>query len=80
VAEEIYQACNAGGIDVLLDDREERIGVKLKDIDLMGVPFKLIIGKALKEGKVEVKLRQSGETQLVPKDEAVKWLKQNISN
>ena len=62
VAEEIYKAI---GSEVVLDDRSERIGVKLKDADLIGFPIKIIIGKALKEGKVEIKLRKTGETKLV---------------
>jgi prolyl-tRNA synthetase len=75
VAEALYRDCVKEGMDILLDDREERVGVKLKDIDLMGIPIKLIIGKALKEGKVEIKDRKTGATELVAKDEAVKWLK-----
>jgi prolyl-tRNA synthetase len=77
-AENIYQEGLKAGIDMLLDGREQRAGVKLKDIDLIGIPIKIIIGRALKEGKVEVKLRKTGETQLVEKDKAVEWLKQNI--
>ena len=64
-AEKIYGACLKAGVAALLDDREDRMGVKLKDIDLMGIPYKLIIGKALKEGKVELKNRQTGATELV---------------
>ena len=78
LAEKIYQECSEQGIEALLDDREERVGVKLKDIDLIGIPIKMILGKALKEGKVEIKNRKSGETQLVAKDEAVKWIKKAI--
>jgi len=64
-AEKIYRDCVEQGIDAILDDRDERMGVKLKDIDLIGIPWKVIVGKALKEGKVEFKNRKSGETQLV---------------
>ena len=73
-AGKIYDQLQEAGIDVLLDDREERLGVKLKDIDLIGIPFKVIIGKALKEGKVEVKTRQAGEVTLVPVAEAAEYL------
>ena len=63
VAEDIYQAL---GKDVLLDDREERVGVKLKDMDLIGIPIKIIVGpKGLKDGKVELKMRKSGEVEMV---------------
>jgi prolyl-tRNA synthetase len=68
VAEEIYSNLRMNSqlnSDIILDDRPERIGVKLKDADLIGFPIKVIIGKALKEGKVEIKLRKTGETKLV---------------
>ncbi len=78
VAQRIYDEGCGMGIEMILDDREQRIGVKLKDIDLMGIPFKIIIGKALKEGKVEVKFRGTGKTELVEKDKAGAWLKQNV--
>jgi len=68
-AEEIYEKLRDEGRgmrdEIVLDDRAERIGVKLKDADLIGFPIKIIIGKALKEGKAEVKLRKTGETKLV---------------
>jgi prolyl-tRNA synthetase len=75
-AEKIYQELTAAGLEVLLDDREERMGVKLKDMDLIGIPLKIIIGKALKEGKVEIKTRKSGETRLVEKDRVLAGLEQ----
>ncbi|MFC1495921.1 proline--tRNA ligase [Candidatus Margulisiibacteriota bacterium] len=66
VAEKIYSEFKA---DALLDDRDQRMGVKLKDIDLIGIPIKVIIGpKGLKENKVELKRRSSGETKLVAID------------
>ncbi|MBN3032721.1 MAG: proline--tRNA ligase [Candidatus Saganbacteria bacterium] len=61
-AKKLYQELRTAGVDVLFDDREDRMGVKLKDIDLIGIPLKIIIGKALKEGKVEIKDRKTGET------------------
>jgi len=58
-AEEIYAACGAAGLDALLDDRDERPGVKFKDADLLGIPVRVTIGNALaKEGVVEVKERR----------------------
>ncbi|MFA6431670.1 MAG: proline--tRNA ligase [Candidatus Margulisiibacteriota bacterium] len=64
------------GREVLLDDREERLGFKLKDIDLIGIPIKVIVGpKGLKENKVEVKLRGRGEMELVEIDKIVEFLK-----
>ncbi len=61
-AEELYQELTAQGLEVLLDDRDERAGVKFKDADLIGIPYRVTIGpKKLAEGKVEVKNRRSGE-------------------
>jgi len=79
VAEKIYHELQAKGLDPLLDDRIDRIGVKLKDIDLFGIPFKVIVGpKGLKEGKVEVKQRRTGAMELVPLDQVSEKLVQLI--
>jgi prolyl-tRNA synthetase len=75
VARSIYDGGIKAGMDMLMDDREQRIGVKLKDMDLIGVPVKIIIGRALKEGKVEIKMRRSGEVKLVSVDQAVAEVK-----
>ena len=58
-AEEIYAKCRALGLDALLDDRDERPGVKFKDADLIGVPFRIVIGKKLSSGMVEVVERKT---------------------
>ena len=59
-AEAIYAACQAAGFDALLDDRDERPGVKFKDADLLGIPVRVTIGNALaKDGVVEVKERRA---------------------
>jgi len=71
-AEEIYAALEEKGFEVLLDDRDERAGVKFKDADLIGIPHRVIIGeKNLKEGVVELKERKTGSTEKVPLAEAV---------
>ncbi len=58
VAEELYAALESAGIDVILDDRDQRAGVKFKDADLIGFPFRVVIGeRGLKQGKIEVKWR-----------------------
>ena len=59
-AEDLYHALQAAGVDVLLDDRDERPGVKFKDADLIGIPVKVVVGKSLSEGTVEVSLRSDG--------------------
>ena len=57
-AEALYTSLQAAGVDVLLDDRDDRPGVKFKDADLIGIPVKVVVGKSLSEGTVEVSLRR----------------------
>lgn len=62
LAEKLYREMKAAGIDVLLDDRRERAGVKFKDADLIGYPLRVTVGpKAVEEDKVEVRVRRTGE-------------------
>ena len=64
--EKTYRALQEMDIETLLDDREERIGVKFKDAELIGIPLQIIIGpKHLQNGQVELKRRKTGESQLV---------------
>ncbi|WP_027626549.1 proline--tRNA ligase [Clostridium lundense] len=65
VAEEIYNRLKGMGIEVLLDDRDERAGVKFKDADLIGIPMRITVGKKVKEGNVEFKLRNSSDIELI---------------
>jgi prolyl-tRNA synthetase len=82
-AEEIYRDLRAAGIDVLMDDREERAGVKFKDADLLGIPIRVTVGNALaKEGVVELRPRSTRTDRRVPKAEvvaAVREMAQTIS-
>jgi prolyl-tRNA synthetase len=72
VAEELYAALEEKGFEVLMDDRDERAGVKFKDADLIGIPYRIIIGeKNLKEGLVELKERRTGQVEKVKMEEAV---------
>ncbi len=72
LAEKLYQQINQAGLEAVLDDRNERPGVKFKDADLIGYPLRLIIGKkTLEEGTVELKFRRSGEMEVLPLSEAV---------
>ena len=65
VAEKAYQVLRDKKIETLLDDRDERIGVKFKDAELIGIPLQIVIGpKNLKNGKIETKKRKSGESEL----------------
>ena len=69
---ECIRAFEENGIDVLVDDREERPGVKFKDADLIGCTVRVVVGsKSLQKGGVEVRSRRTGETQLVPVDNAL---------
>jgi prolyl-tRNA synthetase len=66
-AEDLYNSLIADGIEVILDDRNERAGVKFKDADLTGIPLRVTVGaKILAEEKVEVKFRKSGEVEKIP--------------
>jgi prolyl-tRNA synthetase len=70
--EKIYNELKSKGIEVLLDDRDERAGVKFKDADLIGIPVRITIGKkALATGNVEIKLRTEPKPTLIPVDTAV---------
>jgi prolyl-tRNA synthetase len=72
LARAVYTELLDKGIDVLLDDRDERPGVKFKDCDLIGIPLRVTIGERnLKEGLVEIKLRSEKESQKVPKENVV---------
>jgi len=71
-AESIYEGLMELGIQVLLDDRDERPGNKFKDADLVGTPIRITVGeKSLKEGKVEIRMRNSGEVTKIEKGDAV---------
>lgn len=71
LAEELYNSLLDNGIDTMIDDRDERPGFKFKDADLIGFPFKVICGKKANEGIVELKIRKTGETFEISKDEVI---------
>ncbi len=77
-AEQIYKACLALGLDALLDDREERPGVKFKDADLIGIPYRITIGKKLPQGLVELVNRRTKTSEDVPIGEAAARVHQSI--
>lgn len=69
---QLHDRLEAAGVEVLLDDRDERPGFKFKDHDLIGIPLRIVVGgKNLADGKVEFKLRAGGEMELLTPDEAV---------
>ena len=80
VAERLYQDFAARGVEVILDDRDERAGVKFKDADLIGIPVRITIGpKSLQENQVEVKKRGEEQNNLVDTNEAVDYVLQLLN-
>ncbi|MBE9062831.1 proline--tRNA ligase [cf. Phormidesmis sp. LEGE 11477] len=73
-AEKLYDELNAAGVETLLDDRKERAGVKFKDAELVGIPFRIVTGRSLKNGKVEVVKRADGEAAEIALDDVVSTL------
>jgi len=78
VAEQLYNQLNQAGIETLLDDRDERAGVKFKDADLIGIPYRLVTGRSLQSGKVEVVERASSSSTEIALDQVISTLKQWI--
>ena len=78
VAEKLYAELNQSGIETLLDDRSERAGVKFKDADLIGIPYRIVPGRSLKAGKVEVVERATHKSHEIFIDEVNSTLKQWI--
>jgi prolyl-tRNA synthetase len=79
VAEAIYQDLKASCVEVLLDDREERPGVKFKDADLLGIPIRITVGRGAPDGIVEFKRRVDLEKEELSVDDALKRTKKIIS-
>ena len=71
VANEIYEQLLSAGVEAVLDDRNERAGVKFKDADLIGFPFRITVGKTISEGNVEFVERSNGEKLAIPPQDAV---------
>lgn len=80
VANKLYEELLANGIEVLLDDRDERPGVKFKDADLIGIPFRITVGKTIEQGLVEFKTRATGEMETIAPEEAAKKVIEIIKN
>ncbi|HCB93638.1 MAG TPA: proline--tRNA ligase [Selenomonas sp.] len=79
--ESIYEELKAAGIDVLLDDRKERAGVKFKDCDLIGYPLRITIGpKAIEENSIEIKIRKTGEAITIGRDGYLEKVKELLDS
>ncbi len=70
--EELYEKLQEAGVEVMLDDRKERFGFKMKDAELIGFPYTVIVGKELANGNVQIYERSSATKQTVAKEEALK--------
>lgn len=68
-AEKIYNELKDMGVEVLLDDRDERVGFKFKDSELIGIPMRITVGKDITDGKVEFKLRSESDKEVIALDE-----------
>ena len=80
VTNRIYGELTAAGIDVLMDDRDQRPGFKFKDADLIGIPLRVTIGgKGLAEGIAEIKLRTESDARKIPLADAVGFVKDLIA-
>jgi prolyl-tRNA synthetase len=78
-AQSLHDALEAAGVEVLLDDRDERPGLKFKDADLIGLPLRLTIGRALAEGQVELMARRTHRLMNVRLEEVVPRVRQMVT-
>ncbi len=69
MAESVYEELTTAGLEVLLDDRDERAGIKFKDADLLGIPIRLTFGKSVADNKIELKRRDQEEKSLIERDQ-----------
>ncbi len=80
IAEKLYGELNKVGIETLLDDRSERAGAKFKDAELIGIPYRIVTGRAIANGKVEIVERKTNESYEIAIDQVVSTLQQKIDN
>lgn len=78
IANKLYDELNNAGIDTLLDDRDERPGIKFNDLDLLGIPIRITLGKKLSENKVEFKLRKETESIDLDLNDVVNHIKEYL--
>ncbi|HHV72616.1 MAG TPA: proline--tRNA ligase [Clostridia bacterium] len=81
ICEELYNQLTDNGIEVVYDDRKERVGVKFKDADLIGFPLRIVVGpKTINDGTVEVKIRKTGEQLVLPLTDVNSWVNNYITS
>ncbi len=79
VSQELYDTLTQTGFEVLLDDRNERPGIKFKDSDLLGIPYRIVVGeKSLKEGNVEFVVRKTLESSKIPPESCTGLVKEHV--
>lgn len=78
LAQTLYEQLRAAGVEVVMDDRDERAGVKFKDADLIGFPIRITAGKKAAEGLLEVKLRDQDQPQDIPAAEVLAFVQRQI--
>lgn len=79
-AEHLYDALSAAGVELLLDDRDERAGIMFADMELIGIPHRIVIGeRGLKDGNIEYQGRRDAKPQLIPLREAVEFMKSKVN-
>lgn len=78
-ANALYEELRAAGIEVLLDDRDERVGVKFKDMELIGIPYRVTVGRGIVDGKVELVARADGEKKELSVDACMQELKELLT-
>jgi prolyl-tRNA synthetase len=78
IAHQLYAEAQKAGVEALIDDREERAGVKFKDAELYGIPLRITVGKTVADGQVELAVRASGEKSLLPIEGAIAEIKRRV--
>ncbi len=78
VAERLYRELTEAGVEVLFDDRAASAGIKFKDADLLGLPFRLVAGRTAKDGRVELSERRGGEREVIRVEDAVDEVRRRL--
>ncbi len=78
LAEDIYESLTKSGVETLLDDRDERVGVKFNDRDLIGIPLRITVGKKAPEGIVEFSTRKEMENLEIPYEQAIEKIHEEL--
>ena len=79
--EALYSACETAGLSVFMDDRAERPGVKFAEMELLGMPLRVTVGeRSLAEGKLELTVRRSGETEMIAPDQILNHIQQHLTD